>query len=147
MDQEIASLIEEYHPRGDFLWNLLELENLEIPEELTISDIEAANESDNVANLKTSSPVPTAAIPECPLSADTDPLIPARRLGRRPGRKVGYRSSTTTKAGAKCPVCGGLAGRHSYYGASVCRPCRAFFRRSASSYIASFREVNGLRRK
>jgi len=50
-------------------------------------------------------------------------------FGRRRGRKVGYRSSTTAREGALCGVCGGRAGRHSYYGGLVCPSCRAFFRR------------------
>ena len=49
--------------------------------------------------------------------------------GRKVGRKVGYRSSTTAKEGALCVVCGDIAGRHSYYGALACTSCRAFFRR------------------
>ena len=32
-----------------------------------------------------------------------------------------------------CHVCGGLAGKHSYYGGQVCPSCRAFFRRSVQS--------------
>jgi len=32
-----------------------------------------------------------------------------------------------------CQVCGGMAGKHSYYGGQVCPSCRAFFRRSVTS--------------
>ena len=35
--------------------------------------------------------------------------------------------------GAKCQVCGELAGKHSAYGGRVCPSCRAFFRRSVQT--------------
>jgi len=54
---------------------------------------------------------------------------PNKGVGKKRGRKLGYRSETTKDDSAVCQVCGGRAGRHSYYGGDVCQSCRAFFRR------------------
>ena len=55
--------------------------------------------------------------------------IVTARVGKKRGRKLGYRSENTKDESAVCDVCGSRAGKHSYYGGDVCQSCRAFFRR------------------
>ncbi|XP_059090052.1 nuclear hormone receptor family member nhr-10-like [Tigriopus californicus] len=47
-----------------------------------------------------------------------------------PRDNVSSNDSGTTK---RCPICGGSAGKHCYYGANTCSGCRMFFQRAVKS--------------
>eukprot|EP00095_Tigriopus_kingsejongensis_P006343 snap_masked-scaffold804_size94796-processed-gene-0.11 protein:Tk06343 transcript:snap_masked-scaffold804_size94796-processed-gene-0.11-mRNA-1 annotation:"estrogen-related receptor isoform x4" len=102
-----------------------------------VSEIMGLFSSDDILDPQCSRFGSTNLSPESSCDGNVDELVAALDFTHEaikvepvPRRKRQTSGPSVDGATILCPVCGNVAGKHSYYGGQVCSSCRAFFRRS-----------------